>query len=208
MNNLILDCSCGMNVYVVCNDNVFSVEDKIQNKHSDEVLKVVDDLLNKASIKINDIDNICVCVGPGSFTGIRVAISVVKGLAIGVGAKVFVLSNFDIFEVDDESYYLVLDGFSNFVYVRTVKNGMLEDECIDVDEFKTKSQKEPFTVYVTTEKAQNLLNKYEILPRFVKNNIINAFNKKIESKDSIALNQILPVYLRASQAEIEREKKK
>ena len=208
MNNLILDCSCGMNVYVVSNGNIFSAEDKRQNKHSDEVLKVIDDLFNKASLTIKDIDNICVCVGPGSFTGIRVAISIVKGLAIGVDAKVFVLTNFDIFDVNEKNYHLVLDGFSNLVYLRTVKDSQVKDECIEIDEFKNRVQNDLLKVYFTTEKTQNLLNKYEIVSFFAKNNIINAFNKKIECNESIALNQILPVYLRASQAEMEREKKK
>ena len=99
MNNLILDCSYGMNVFVISNDNVFSFEDKTQNKHSDEILKVVDELLVKAGIKIKDIDNICVCVGPGSFTGIRVAISIAKGLAEGSFAKMYTLTNFDIFSI-------------------------------------------------------------------------------------------------------------
>ena len=50
MNNLILDCSCGMNVYVVKDEQNFSFEDKTQNKHSDEILNVIDDLLKKAKI--------------------------------------------------------------------------------------------------------------------------------------------------------------
>ena len=82
---------------------------KTQNKHSDEILKVIDELLLKAKLKINDIQNICVCVGPGSFTGVRVAMSIVKGLAIGVKAKVFACSNFDIFNCLEKDYYLVLD---------------------------------------------------------------------------------------------------
>ena len=45
MNSLILDCSCGMNVYVVAGEKQFVFENKTQNKHSDEVLKVVDSLL-------------------------------------------------------------------------------------------------------------------------------------------------------------------
>ena len=58
MNSLILDCSCGMNVYVVKNDEVFSFEDKTQNKHSDEILKIIDSLLSDAKISIHEINNI------------------------------------------------------------------------------------------------------------------------------------------------------
>lgn len=208
MVNLILDCSCGMNVFVVKDEEVFSFEDKTQSKHSDEILKVIDELLFKAKLKINDIQNICVCVGPGSFTGVRVAVSIVKGLAIGVSAKVFACSNFDIFDCLEKEYYLVLDGFSNLVYLRTVKNNEIKDECVEIEKFVERQKNDKLNVYHTTEKTQKLLEKFEIKSNFAQNNIISAFNKQIKSNNSVELNQIYPVYLRASQAEIEREKKK
>ena len=207
MNNLILDCSYGMNVYVVACGDVFSYEDKTQNKHSDEILKVIDELLGKANVNLSQIDNICVCVGPGSFTGVRVAVSVVKGLGIGLMTKVFTLTNFDIFEIKEKDYFLVLDGFSNLVYLRTVKSGVVRDCCIEIEKFAEISKNEKLVVYHTTEKTQKLLEKYEISSILSKNSIISAFNSKIDSNDSVELNQIYPVYLRASQAEIEREKK-
>lgn len=208
MNNLILDCSCGMNVYVVKNDEVFSFEDKTQNKHSDEILNVIDNLFKDAKISVKDIENICVCVGPGSFTGVRVAVSIVKGLAIGSNAKVFVLTNFDIFETESKNYVLVLDGFSNLVYARKVVNDEVKDCCIEIERLVEEVEREKLSVFCTTEKTQNLLKRYELSSNFAKNNIISAFSKKIKRDDKIELNQIYPVYLRASQAEIEREKKK
>lgn len=208
MNNLILDCSCGMNVYVVKNDEVFSFEDKTQNKHSDEILNVIDNLFKDAKISVKDIENICVCVGPGSFTGVRVAVSIVKGLAIGSNAKVFVLTNFDIFETESKNYVLVLDGFSNLVYARKVVNDEIKDCCIEIERLVEEVERENLLVFCTTEKTQNLLKRYELSSNFAKNNIISAFSKKIKRDDKIELNQIYPVYLRASQAEIEREKKK
>lgn len=208
MNNLILDCSCGMNVYVVKNDEVFSFEDKTQNKHSDEILNVIDNLFKDAKISVKDIENICVCVGPGSFTGVRVAVSIVKGLAIGSNAKVFVLTNFDIFETESKNYVLVLDGFSNLVYARKVVNDEIKDCCIEIERLVEEVEREKLSVFCTTEKTQNLLKRYELSSNFAKNNIISAFSKKIKRDDKIELNQIYPVYLRASQAEIEREKKK
>ena len=208
MKNLILDCSCGMSVYVVCDDKVFSRIDRTQNKHTDEILNVVDELLSQAKIKIKDIDNICVCVGPGSFTGVRVAISIAKGLVLGTNAKVFTLSNFDIFKQNfSENYYLVLDGFSDFVYVRKFENGKIEDDCDDVEKFAESQKQNNFKVYVTTEKTQNMLKKYEIQSKFIENDTIIAFNEKILKNDFTQLNRIYPVYLRASQAEIERAKK-
>jgi len=54
---------------------------------------------------------------------------------------------------------------------------------------------------------QKKLNSIEINANFAKNNIKNAFLNKIIAGDFVDINTISPVYLRASQAEIERNKK-
>lgn len=208
MKNLILDCSCGMNVYLVDGGKVFSKLDSTQNKHSDEILLVVDELLKRAQILIGDIDNICVCIGPGSFTGVRVAISLAKGLAIGANAKVFVLTNFDIVKLPSiKKCCVVLEGFSNFVYVRFYENEIVKDECIDLDQLKNVVDETMLAVFVSTEKMKKRLESNQIKSQIVEGDIVQAFEKKILQNVYVELNQIFPVYLRASQAEIEREKK-
>ena len=208
MNTLIIDCSSGMSVYVLKGEEIYSKIDKNQKKHTDELLYVVDELLTQASLKINQIENLCVCIGPGSFTGIRVAISIVKGLAVESNAKVFALTNFDVFQNDSqEKSVYILDGFSKFVYARTVDGENIFDECIDVGLLVDKLKTDNYKIYVENEKVQNLLKNSEIISNIAQNNIILRFLNKIKNNDSINLNMIEPIYLRASQAEIERNKR-
>lgn len=208
MNTLIIDCSAGMSVYVLKNDETFSKIDKNQKKHTDELLYVVDELLNLAELKIKEIDNICVCIGPGSFTGIRVAISIVKGLVVESNAKVFIATNFDVLQndVNEKSVY-ILDGFSKFVYTRLIDNGVIKDECIDIDSLINNLKNDKINIYVENEKVQNILKNNEIVSNIAKNNTILHFLDKIKNNKFINLNMIEPIYLRASQAEIERNKK-
>ena len=208
MNILIIDCSAGMSVYVLKNDETFSKIDKNQKKHTDELLYVVDELLNLAELKIKEIDNICVCIGPGSFTGIRVAISIVKGLAVESNAKVFIATNFDVLQngVNEKSVY-ILDGFSKFVYTRLIDNGVIKDECVDIDSLINNLKNDKINIYVENEKVQNILKNNEIVSNIAKNNTILHFLDKIKNNKFINLNMIEPIYLRASQAEIERNKK-
>lgn len=207
-NYLIIDCSCGMNVHLKNGEQSFSHVDENQKRHTDDLLVVVDKLLTDAGIKITDVENFCVCVGPGSFTGIRVAISMIKGLGVNSSAAVSVASNFDAFHIEKtDGYVCVLDGFSNFVYARFCLNGKIYDECIDASELKNRIENKNLTTYVLLEKTQNFLKKFEIDSIIVKNNIIECFEKKINNGDFVDLNQISPIYLRASQAEIERNKR-
>ena len=57
-------------------------------KHSTETLPIIDDLFRKHGLKPDDLNYIYVSAGPGSFTGIRIAVTMAKTLAYAVGAKI------------------------------------------------------------------------------------------------------------------------
>lgn len=54
----------------------------IRRGHAEFLAPQVQDLLRLAALTIADIDRIAVCTGPGSFTGLRVALALAKGLAL------------------------------------------------------------------------------------------------------------------------------
>lgn len=205
MISIIIDCSAGMNLILLNNDKADSILDSDVKKHTDELLLKLDELLKRNNVKISDVQNICVFTGPGSFTGVRVAISVAKGLAIGTGASVFVASNFDAFKLNKKSI-LVLEGFSDNVYIRKFEKNKMEDSCVLISDLKNENYSD-YEICAVTEKMQNRLKSFEIYAKIVNYDAISCFEKKIQNGEKTELNQIMPIYLRASQAEIERNKK-
>jgi len=53
--------------------------------HSEWLLKSIDELLTSLNLTINDIDCFAIGSGPGSFTGLRIGVSLIKGLAWATG---------------------------------------------------------------------------------------------------------------------------
>ena len=50
--------------------------------HAERLAPMVQEILAEANLTANDIDKIAVCTGPGSFTGLRVALAFAKGFAL------------------------------------------------------------------------------------------------------------------------------
>lgn len=61
--------------------------------HSDYLLRYAEFLLSEAGFQIRDIDALAVVVGPGSFTGLRVGIATIQGLALALGLRVYPVSS-------------------------------------------------------------------------------------------------------------------
>src|SRR4030066_2503673 len=64
------------------------ISDTIVNKglnHSEVILPAIDQALKRERIKITDIDLFACTIGPGSFTGVRIGVSTIKGLMLATG---------------------------------------------------------------------------------------------------------------------------
>ena len=63
--------------------------------HSTTILEQIDSLLKWTGKKLDEIENMIVSIGPGSFTGVRIAISVVKGLFFGKNVNFYEVNELD-----------------------------------------------------------------------------------------------------------------
>lgn len=57
-------------------------------QHAEVLIPVINDLLARNGWSLNDVDAFAVTVGPGSFTGLRIGLSTVMGLAAGAGKPI------------------------------------------------------------------------------------------------------------------------
>ena len=85
MKILALDSSALVASVALCEDETLLGEITLNNgnTHSETLLPMIEFLLSNASLTVNDIDLFAVSNGPGSFTGVRIGVATVKGLAFG-----------------------------------------------------------------------------------------------------------------------------
>jgi tRNA threonylcarbamoyladenosine biosynthesis protein TsaB len=68
----------------------------VGQRHGAELLRRLDWLLETASAQASDLTEIAVATGPGSFNGVRVALTVAKSLCFALGARLAAISTLDV----------------------------------------------------------------------------------------------------------------
>ncbi|MGE5261644.1 MAG: tRNA (adenosine(37)-N6)-threonylcarbamoyltransferase complex dimerization subunit type 1 TsaB, partial [Actinomycetota bacterium] len=94
MNILAMDTSMGAcSAAVLCADgtaqSLHAREALMALGHAEALMPMVQEVLAKAGIAARELDLIAATVGPGSFTGVRIAIAAARGLALATEAKLY-----------------------------------------------------------------------------------------------------------------------
>ncbi len=94
MRVLALDCSAkSVSAAIAENGRLISEAFlNIQLTHSETLLPLCEQVLTNARLTLNDIDALAVTAGPGSFTGVRIGISAVKGMCFAAKKTVYAFS--------------------------------------------------------------------------------------------------------------------
>lgn len=79
-----------------CNKTVHTL-DRVDNRQSLAIIPAIQALLEQCNIGVRDLSYIVYNCGPGSFTGLRIGLSVIKGIALGCGIKLIPISGFLLF---------------------------------------------------------------------------------------------------------------
>lgn len=141
MRSLFIDTATSLLRIAVIDDNaVFQTSYETIRDHAKHTLFEIDKLLKENKLEPNDIDCIYVVNGPGSFTGLRIGVTIGKVYAYTLNKKVIPISLLKAQIVTNEKadYYVsVLKDKNNFVYayIKDKENKtILDEQYIDIEE--------------------------------------------------------------------------
>lgn len=93
-NLLILDASSSLcSVSLITDKQQFHLCEDQPRRHAQRLLPMVDELLKSAGVNRQSLDGIAYGRGPGSFTGIRIAASVMQGISLALDLPVYGVSS-------------------------------------------------------------------------------------------------------------------
>ena len=190
--------------------------------HSRTLLPMAEDLLKNAETEMKQIDCFAVAQGPGSFTGIRIGIATVKGLAWAADKPCIGVSTLAAMAWNGVAagglICAVMDARRSEVYnaLFRIEDGRPVRLCPDraislsalTEELREKGEA-PFLVGDGTELASAFFREQHLDHRVPPENVRwqNAWGVAMEAagKKLCTSQELLPVYLRLSQAERERQ---
>lgn len=193
--------------------------------HSQTLMPMVEKTLKDANASVKDIELFAITNGPGSFTGVRIGIASVKGMADALNKKCVAVSTLEAIAepLKDEDCIAcaVMDARCNQVYTAIFENGnrLCEDKAVLIDELgvelKGFNKKVVFIgdgSVLCYEKLKDVVTDCEIADENIRYIHASSIGRIAEEKakngempiDSINL---VPYYLRLPQAERELNNK-
>lgn len=187
-----------------------------QKTHSEKLLPMIDDVLKKEGMTIRDIELFVVSVGPGSFTGIRIGVATIKGMAQALNKKVISVTSLEgLLEMADSDYSCaIINARHGNVYAEIKADGkLLSSDCRSIneviDELKKYNVRWTIVGDATIEFRDLLKAELDclILDKTIETSSdIGRFalNKYFLDKNIAKIpHEILPIYLRKAQPDRE-----
>ena len=222
---LALDSTAEVCSVAVCEDNkpLSEITVNTGNTHSQTLLPAVEQALRLAELTLDDVDAFACSVGPGSFTGVRIGVATVKGLAYSKNKPCIAISTLEALarNLGDRDGIIcpVMNARRNQVYnaLFECKNGAVcricPDRAISIAELDDELSAYTQPVYlcgdgydITLKGAVNTA----FAPVFERSRLQSAYSVALCALDKYARGEavtdaeLVPVYLRPSQAERER----
>lgn len=145
------------------------------SKHSNFLMNEIKNILNKSNLTIYDIDNIVVLNGPGSFTGIRVGVTIAKTICWTLSKKLYQLNNLEALKIgiDNDVVISVIPDKSTNSYVGIYSSDYLVEDYLQID-----------------SDLFNIENKNITIVSMEENDFVNSLREKLSINNNVNINII------------------
>lgn len=202
MISLFLDtCSQIIRIGILFDNKLIDyLEFQNDNKLSEKLLPAIKKIIDKNNYKVNDLNRIYISVGPGSFTGIRIGVTVAKVMAWSLNIDIIPISSLEIMaSYDSDKKYVCsfIDARRGFVFAGVYDKDLniyIEDKYIGFDNLLEKiNDIKDDTLFVSND--SNFISCIE--PKIdVEKIVLKHFNDK-----SVNPHKVNPIYLKLTEAE-------
>lgn len=196
MNYLLINtANAELVVEIVKGEQIFVATEVEAKRHNEILLPKLQQVLDEADLKLEDIDEYGVVIGPGSFTGVRVGIATVKAFRDVFHKPVRAINNLDLLYEMSKNLgvsAVAIEGSLNSYFVGKINSGKLDiyERNLTLDELSEVSAPNGKVAFYANTK--NYPNAVEVA--FDKHAFLQAFLNSTNY-------DLTPIYYQLSQAE-------
>ena len=207
MKSLLIDTSNKVISLAINDDgiNIAEINANVARPHSETLMVYISHLFDYAGMEKSEIDRIIVASGPGSYTGLRIGVTVAKTLAFSLKTELYSVSSLFVLAASSDRQGIVaplFDARRGNVFTAAYKFNDDEFEVIQApahmsfDELKERMKDEDVCFYGnSTEQFKNVDGFSHLTP-----NISNV-ERYLEALEQEDVHGLVPEYLRVSEAE-------
>lgn len=183
MNTLLIDTHADFIFLAIYQNDKLIIEKEITEKkdHSTLCFQALIKLLSDAHAEIQDINDLIVVIGPGSFTGVRIGVTIAKTLAYTLKIPIRTMTSLELYldtKIDKDTY-LALEEKNGYYIGKIEKNNIIEYTYLKKDEFSIFYKENK--IYICSKINKTMLAKYAHQKQPVNPHLVNPFYvKKIE----------------------------
>ncbi|MDE6028885.1 MAG: tRNA (adenosine(37)-N6)-threonylcarbamoyltransferase complex dimerization subunit type 1 TsaB [Clostridiales bacterium] len=175
-------------------------DENLKNAGSETLMPMIDGLLKKAGVALKDIDIFGACVGPGSFTGLRIGLTTIKTFCYSLGKPCFGVNNLRLnsYNNNSDKVISVADAGNKVCYVARFDGDKTVDSatCMTLDDaLKLVNAHKDYAVSTDNKLAGIFTGVVGVGMREMK----LAAEKHMA--DAIDQKELLPLYIRKAQPE-------
>ncbi len=139
MNYLMINTAEGTRALLFADGN-YHYDENMKNAGSETLLPMIDGLLARAKIKISNVDIFGACIGPGSFTGLRVGLTTVNTFCYALDKPCFGVNNLRLNSYNNMNAKVisVADAGNKVCYIAGFDGDteIIENKCVTLDDAK------------------------------------------------------------------------
>ena len=168
---------------------------------SKEALPEIDKLFKKAKLNPKDINRIVVVNGPGSFTGIRIGITIAKTYAWALNLDIITVNALEAMSISCEekiNHVPILDARRGYVFAAIYdkdSNIILKPQHILLEELQKELNKIDEYIVISNDEIDEFEDIYKYDPN------ISKIVEKVNNRKPINPHAVNPEYLKLTEAE-------
>lgn len=161
-------------------------------KQSETIFVELNQLLSKTGLDYKDIDRVIITDGPGSYTGIRIAMTIAKVLCTQMKKELCCISTMQLYAGLEESANVILDARSKRAYVAHIEKGKIvgKTSILTIDELPSFLEENPGTLFGDGYLVGQEETKSDFLKNFIE---LESEYRVIEN-----IHALVPQYLKES----------